>query len=821
MPTTTTTHPPGHTWKEWVQSIFAVVIALEMFFVFDSLFMCLLTLTFFFYIPTVSEEGGANKWIFLAGMIIILGMAFIDATSLGLGLEMGAEWYKPWNWNTPTIIFFGIWLIGFITGLEAGNDIESRQAIGLILFISSFVIFSMGVGTQEVGQAFFGPWWPTVYTTAADVFEPLSESWYHMQQTLGVGWQLITDPYGYAQGMISGTYTQDPITGLAGAYGVEIEDFSTTPIFIEQPFVLTMQISNKGAFEAKRVRASIYSATKAAREEFGVNIPYPELHGQIFLDSEFGELWVPFGVGSRIKVTEYGFDDANNEYITCTLGVCSGGVLDEEPGVGKQVFNLARVDTMQLFFRSDKGINCKTINDYELTDKFLPIIGQIMYDYEIDATTDIEFMSKDEWNRKVADGSLEKQKKKSSKLTNAPVRLNIDTLEQPVREGTPFFIGFALESAQESSSAIINATVMIEYPEDFILSGAKCSTDPTDYNSNILVWKNLDTRFPVYCYFSGYRGMEDPSETFIIKGHADYTFVKWKEESFKIEFGGVDCGSGTGTGPIVPSECESIPDTYFSGYLKHYATIQAAVQKYNLGSYVDHPEELVAAIITAESRWDEDAVSPCAAAGLMQMVPGTARGRGLNVPVYQQIDATVSCPACADLLREAGLNPNTQISVCNSCTENQCDKTNDERFDAAKTIDAGVNYLVEGFQDPDCQNNLARVIGRYNSGDCSGASNPGYTQKVLTWHETWKECFERKGEEDYCSDKIERGWGKCEHGEGDCDEFPADECDTSISHPTYGALDCKTINGVDVDVCCYTNEPDEDCKQAYEYWILH
>ena len=41
-------------WKEWVQVIFAIVIAVEMVVVFDSYFLAFLTLAFFFYIPKVN-----------------------------------------------------------------------------------------------------------------------------------------------------------------------------------------------------------------------------------------------------------------------------------------------------------------------------------------------------------------------------------------------------------------------------------------------------------------------------------------------------------------------------------------------------------------------------------------------------------------------------------------------------------------------------------------------------------------------------------------------------------------------------------------------
>ncbi|MBU0530814.1 MAG: hypothetical protein KKC05_04025, partial [Nanoarchaeota archaeon] len=561
-------------WKEWVQVIFAIVIGIEMFVVFDSFFLMLITLAFFFYIPRAPR---ANTWIFISVMIVIPFLAFANSASMGLGLEMGESFY-PWEWNSAAIIFMGMWLLAFVAGLE-GSDIESRQVMGLILIFTSFFIFSIGIGTQEVGQAFFGPWWPTVYTGAADLFEPMSEAWSQLQQTMGLGWKMFTDPYGYAQGIVSGNYVRDPTTGLEGAYGVEIESFTSTPIFIEAPFSLSMIVKNKGAFEADNVRVAIFSTQKAAREErtIGDYVPIQAL----------GDVHIPFALGDRIPVEAYGFDDTDNtNAFACNMGVCGGGLFEDnmdDEGLGKQTFDLEKLDSRQLLFKSDHGVSCETILEYELTDKFIPIMGMVQYEYSIYSTLDMSIMSKDEWNRQIADGSLETQYKKPSKLTNAPVRLNIDTLEQPIREGTPFFIGLSLLSAQGDNSDVTNATVRLEYPQSFNL--LTCVPQASSSLGNVVTWNDFKPYVPAYCQFSGVKGLDSPSETFLIRANASYTFSKWKTLNTKFEFGGKDCeGVTSGITDVTALECNQIPQNYWTGYNTYKNDIKSAIIQTDLNN---------------------------------------------------------------------------------------------------------------------------------------------------------------------------------------------------------------------------------------------
>ncbi|HLD85004.1 MAG TPA: lytic transglycosylase domain-containing protein [archaeon] len=184
--------------------------------------------------------------------------------------------------------------------------------------------------------------------------------------------------------------------------------------------------------------------------------------------------------------------------------------------------------------------------------------------------------------------------------------------------------------------------------------------------------------------------------------------------------------TATGTAMPIPDDVETL------------IRLEAENRQWKFGSLEYATNEivpLVAAIIMQESAFDKDAVSACGAAGIMQFVPQTARDNGLNVPVYAF--ETCNIALCG-----------MQVSACNSCTPEKCDKTTDERFKPGLSIDAGVNYIYTLFQQfsgktNDKENLIKVVLAAYHDG-------PGKVTNIAAGnydYESFKDKLSQEGQD--------------------------------------------------------------------------
>ncbi len=140
---------------------------------------------------------------------------------------------------------------------------------------------------------------------------------------------------------------------------------------------------------------------------------------------------------------------------------------------------------------------------------------------------------------------------------------------------------------------------------------------------------------------------------------------------------------------------------------------------------------LVRAMIQQESSWNAEAVSCAGAAGLMQLMPDTARGLGLSVPQYESVSVE-----CGGMISAA---------ACNSYTPEKCDKSSDERFEPGKNIAAGVKYLNEqlhSFDKGDEINKIKLALAAYNGG-------PGRLKEAMkkAKSDTWEQVAPHMPEE--------------------------------------------------------------------------
>ncbi len=600
-----------YTAEEWVNSLakagFGLIIAIIMGTVFNSIFLGILAFTFFFYLPHPDEEAEneISGVIFSVFMMIVLGLAFFNSPLLGLGLDFGIEemsfwphylliillgaamifrsvvytkkakgtikseqipsglitfgvvllmiafiwFFEPWKWNPTTIVFTGIWMVSYFAG-AISSDIESRQMMGVIIIGTSFVIFTMGVGMQEVGSAVFGQWWPTFFQFGQQVFEPMAQAWTQATGGVSMGWELITNPMAFAQRIMSGQYQRDVSTGLAGAFGVEIEEMRVTPIYPYQPFQVILKLNNKGAFDAKNVRLSIIpgaASPSSTMEGLGFETPTDKSYVCRNVNTFTERLgyaivnWGRLELGERMEALEEALIEGE-PISECVYNWSDGGTPLVKEEFEKQ-------DIEQIFYISDIG--CKDIIDTKLKKRAIPLTAILQYDYSIYSSLNLEFMQEAEWDRLVKEQNLVTQQKKPSTFTNAPVQLNIDSLEQPIREDTRFFVGVYLRPAQADGDVIHIERVILEFPREFWQAGVPACQPfagvKPEASEGKAVWEldgveNLTKPYLFYCSFQSMAGkLNGPTQTFLIKASANYTFLKRKNTVTKIEFGGGCC----------------------------------------------------------------------------------------------------------------------------------------------------------------------------------------------------------------------------------------------------------------------------------------
>jgi hypothetical protein len=463
------------------------------------------------------------RWLGIIVLLIIL-------LSLGIGMLTGI--FRFWNWNASTIIFFGIWLAGFFVGIS--GDVQTRQIMGVIFVIVSLFIYSMGVGSQNVGFAFFGDWWPTVHNFVTPIMDSVGQAFSQVSVLFGNAWNLITNPVGYAQNIMNGTYAVDPKTGLAGAFGVELEEMQVTPIYAGEPYTISIKARNKGAYDAENVQIGLFissaDSTAARINTEVLNIKTDDITKyETYANPSWlkGGLWAWTGGGRYYQDIIYNGGDKR-----------------------ETVFPQQYLD--QRFFGSkDEGISCTSIIKSNLRNKYLALTGNVKYDYQVDSSLSVEFISDAEWNRLAREGKLATGIKKASQLQNSPVRLNIDTLEQPVKESSNFFVALQLVSAKGPASNWFldnkdTHNVTLEIPKDFTFLG--CSVQPQvppAGSQNMEITWDKD-KFPktgiVYCYFGSMaKKITGATQTFMVTAHANYGFTESVKKDTMIQFGGNRC----------------------------------------------------------------------------------------------------------------------------------------------------------------------------------------------------------------------------------------------------------------------------------------
>jgi len=481
----------------------------------------------FFAIPPIPKEKG-NEEMYAATELFMKALFALIMIAVLVGFFAGWGGFSLPTAMSTTFLYF--WVITGISGFFSPS--EARPGVGFLMLAAATVIYGLGPGQQELMSSLLGPWWPTLQNTLTAIGQPLSDAFSGIGNTFSSGWLLMTNPVGYATQLMNGSHAQNP-QGVTGAHGIEFNSFTISEIYPNQPFMTNVIIRNNGAFEAENVRLYMTLA--------GGDLP----SGSMTISN----------LGITPCAASSGLPEGYYVDKSCLYSEGGNYFSGDDPSMERQFVNQ---------YSFEGNISCDVVNAYDLRNKAIPLRARVVYDYQVDSNVDVEFISKDEWDRLARDNKLDAQLKfVQSQYSTAPVKLPIGTagLKNPILATQSFHISILLDSDMGKNS-IIRKTDSIElvYPDDWKLAGTGCTRKPVNDNPAakdgvkklVFDYKNDKTAGAktIVCHFEALVRSdnenqnpmgESPTKTYKVTAYANYTFEMWKDLSTRIAFGGFCC----------------------------------------------------------------------------------------------------------------------------------------------------------------------------------------------------------------------------------------------------------------------------------------
>ncbi|MBN1896522.1 MAG: hypothetical protein JW789_02225 [Candidatus Aenigmarchaeota archaeon] len=450
-----------------------------------------------------SQREMLDKMLFV-GIMVFAVLVFMGLFNMG---DLGFE-------GTSATVFWASWGIGLFAGVL--SPAETRPYTGMLVIAVVFFLFMTGPGQQAVGSAFLGQWWPLFHNTMNSFTEPFGGLFETLEGTFGQTFTLLTNPVGYANQVMEGTYQKNP-TGATGAYGVEIESINIPPIFPNSPAIATFNVKNVGPVRASNVMLFI-------------EVP-----------SEFD--FIKFSSGNMEPFSIKTSDDKDNIRYAVTY----------------DYFNMDLNEVTPFMFVM--SVDCDTVNrmepirieQYKIRDHFIPVKLIAQYEYSVESTHTVEFISNEKWKTMSAEGTFVPQKMMSF-ISTSPAKLSVGSFDQPIVESTPFYIGFNLSSAEGADSEILwnwiepvpgRTVLTVDVPEDIRPTMDSCIPEGRSIGDKF-VWEGNDLKNAIFCYNQlgldlspGINTISPPSKTFLITANSTFRFSRWHDKETRFEFSDV------------------------------------------------------------------------------------------------------------------------------------------------------------------------------------------------------------------------------------------------------------------------------------------
>jgi hypothetical protein len=525
---------------EFIESFFRVLLGLFIAIfifgafgagIFQSRELGWLTLAFFVVLPVATEKHSVARALGLMGkgsgessemidkiIFVFIMLMFMGGSALTGGFAFVGGFFS----GTGGIVFSAVWVLGLVAGLT--TPAETRPWMGIIILIVGFIVFGLGAGQQTMGVAFFGEWWPTIHNTVTEFMKPIGDMFAQFQMTFGQSWLLFTNPVAYAQQITQGSYAQNEL-GIEGAYGLEIRKFQVQSIYIDEPFMIEIELENRGIFDAKNIRVDIL--TNIRDFKIGKDATSIVNMTQLPEKDKYDKTWYKYTVD-----------------MTNILGVGNNKI--ERQNI-VPIFLIGKMSCADFESSAWRDFGVLGGKEHTVREMFIPFTINITYEYEATSNLQMDFISSDEWKRLSLENKLERGTKQSL-ISTAPASLNLGSMDQPIKEDSPFYVGFNLTSTWFKNTLIAGGNVTFYVPTDFepfsttqlctkTYSGGGQGTGT--YQNHYVYTFDL-TGYESKAAFCSYKKLKTslsaPKKTYMVFANASYTFSKWDSKDTQVNF---------------------------------------------------------------------------------------------------------------------------------------------------------------------------------------------------------------------------------------------------------------------------------------------
>jgi len=436
LPTSYRTSQPSKMLEAWLRIIVGVVIAIFFLMGFagttQGTTLAFMAAAFFCTsFPKQKEENepGVIKVELKAYQSVQTGTHLIGAV-LFLILMIMALGYSniPFSFSGMNMIFYSVFVLSLLGGLATGP--EGRPAMGVLMITMALFVFSF-MFTGVIGEAVFGYWWPQIYAFFDSAITPLIPLWQQATTGIGDAWLLITNPMQYYNVMMMRQQATQSVVKTGGTtLSIELLKFdiftSLTGTLepIEDPVIGSIELQNKGEFEANKITLNFVSewvntttvsasAGTVQQEECGsldkLECSTPGVKNSV--GSRGTCVWGPDIIyPNEIKMATFAY--ARNQW-----AFASGGNLNECELDGNPAGCYDNVNTT-----------------YKYGGDILKISVNYSFDYNVNVSIPVEVI---EWNRYIqllAARQITLQEL-TSQYSGGPVKATLWSQKQPIRNG--------------------------------------------------------------------------------------------------------------------------------------------------------------------------------------------------------------------------------------------------------------------------------------------------------------------------------------------------------------------------------------------------